>query len=93
MFIHTNTEDHATILTCQANYSAEKKEVRTTGNYSFTTSCSGILKSSQNICFCVPKRKKNKKPLMVGEAQMGNIKVTFLAERAKAGEGGCDKRI
>lgn len=30
---------------------------------------------------------------MVGEAQMGNIKVTFLAERAKAGEGGCDKRI
>lgn len=38
-------------------------------------------------------KKIEKKPVMVGEAQMGNIKVTLLAERAKAGEGGCDKRI
>jgi len=28
-----------------------------------------------------------------GKALMGNIKVTFLAERVKAGERFCDKRI
>lgn len=63
--------------------SQEKKKVRTTGNYSFTTSCSGILKSFQNICFCVPKRKR---PLMAGDSLMREIKVTFLAERVKAEE-------
>lgn len=41
------------------NFSAakKKKKVRTTGNDSFTTSCSGILKSFQNICFCVWREK------------------------------------
>lgn len=95
MFIHTNTEDRATILTYRAKITTQlkkkkKKKVRTTGNGSFTTSCSGILKSFQNICFCVPKRKMS---LMAGEGLMGNIKVTFLAERVKAEERFCDKRI
>lgn len=71
MFTPTNTEDHATVLTSQAKITTQlqkkkkkekknrkKKKVRTTGNESFTTSCSGILKSFQNICFCVPKRKR-----------------------------------
>lgn len=93
MSIHTNTEDCATILTDGAKITTQlkkKKNVRTTGNGSFTTSCSGILKTFQNICFCVPKRKRS---LRVGEGLMGNIKVTFLAERVKAEERFCDRRI
>lgn len=62
MFICTNTEDRATVLTSRAEITSQqpkkkKKKVRTTGNDSFTTSCSGILKSFQNICFCVWREK------------------------------------
>ena len=86
MFIRTNTGSCNRLnIPSWDDFSAakKKKKVRTTGNYSFTTSCSGILKSFQNICFCVPKRKR---PLMAGDSLMREIKVTFLAERVKAEE-------